>query len=384
LPPYRLHLHRRLAAELPELPLLTIATHLDKEQRWGPAEARDIDIRDVSHGDRVASLYSLGRQLREWRRGAKVVDLLRRENVAAVICNGYDDLGRLRVLWWCWRRGVPSYLWSDSNVNDEWGKSLVKRVAKQLLLRPVGWLVTGWMVCGSLGSEYWQRFGANPNRVYYVPYEPDYALVERVPPAEQAAIAERFGLDPERRRLIYSGRFVPEKRIDLLIDAFARLAPERPEWDLVIAGDGELREALHRRVPRELAGRVVWTGFLGDQADVSRLYRVCDALVLPSEREPWALVVNEAAAAGLALVVSHVVGAGAELVRDGVNGRRFTSGSLDGLLAALREVTDRANTDRYKAASRAVLAEWREHGDPVGGVRRALREAGVLGGEGRR
>jgi glycosyltransferase involved in cell wall biosynthesis len=382
LPPYRLHLHRRLAAELPELPLLTIATHLDKEQRWGPAEARDIDIRDVSHGDRVASLYSLRRQLREWRRGAEVIDLLRSENVAAVICNGYDDLGRLRVLWWCWRRSVPSYLWSDSNVNDEWGKGFVKRVAKQLLLRPVGWLVTGWMVCGSLGKEYWQRFGASPERVYYVPYEPDYALVERITPDEQGAIRERFGLARERRRLVYSGHFVPEKRIDLLIDAFAQLARERPEWDLVIAGDGELREALHRRVPGELASRVIWTGFLGDQADVSRLYRVCDALVLPSEREPWALVVNEAAAAGLALVVSHVVGAGAELVRDGVNGRRFTSGSLDGLLGALRDVTDPANTDRYKAASRDVLADWRERGDPVGGVRRALREAGVMG-EGR-
>ncbi|MGL4514798.1 MAG: glycosyltransferase family 4 protein [Lacipirellulaceae bacterium] len=381
LPPYRLHLHRRLAAELREAPLLTIATHLDKERRWGPADVEDIDVRDVSHGDRVASLYSLARQLREWRRGSEVIDLLRRENVAAVICNGYDDLGRLRVLWWCWRRGVVSFVWSDSNVNDEWGKSLVKRVAKQALLRPIGWFVSGWMVCGSLGEAYWERFGGTPERTYYVPYEPDYSLVEGITAEECAATAERYRLAPDRRRLIYSGRFVPEKRIDLLLDAFAQLAVERPNWDLVIAGDGELRDVLAARVPAALRSRVVWTGFLGDQAEVSRLYRVCDALVLPSEREPWALVVNEGAAAGLAMVVSHVVGAGAELVRDGVNGRRFTSGSSEELLAALREVTDGVNIDRYKLATRGVLADWRERADPVNGVRRALRDNGVFAAE---
>jgi glycosyltransferase involved in cell wall biosynthesis len=62
-------------------------------------------------------------------------------------------------------------------------------------------------------------------------------------------------------------------------------------------------------------------------------------LALPSDYEPWALVINEAAAAGLPSVSSDVVGATAELVRNGVNGRLFPVGSRRGAERCLRDVT---------------------------------------------
>jgi hypothetical protein len=65
-------------------------------------------------------------------------------------------------------------------------------------------------------------------------------------------------------------------------------------------------------------------------------------------------------------------------VRDGVNGRLFESGEIDSLRQALLHVTDAGNVDRMKAASAAVLADWRRAADPVAGFRNALRFAGVL------
>jgi glycosyltransferase involved in cell wall biosynthesis len=170
------------------------------------------------------------------------------------------------------------------------------------------------------------------------------------------------------------------KRPELLIDAFRRIAPERPEWDLLMIGDGALRSQLVERLGVELAGRVTWTGFLDDQETVSALYRNCDVLALPSDYEPWALVVNEAAAAGLAIVCSEVVGAAAELVVPGRNGEKFPAGSLDGLVDALLRVTDPARIDSYRAESPIVLNEWRSVADPVDGLRRALRHIGALDG----
>ncbi len=111
---------------------------------------------------------------------------------------------------------------------------------------------------------------------------------------------------------------------------------------------------------------------------VSSVYRAGDALCLPSEYEPWALVINEAVAAGLAVVASDVVGAAAELVRDGVNGKIFKSKDLADLTSALRFVTDPARIDALRAGSEGVLADWRRRGDPVEGVRNALRSAGLL------
>ena len=57
----------------------------------------------------------------------------------------------------------------------------------------------------------------------------------------------------------------------------------------------------------------VWAGHHADPADVAALYTACDVLVLPSDREPWALVIHEAAAAGMAVVSSSAPGAAAEL-----------------------------------------------------------------------
>jgi glycosyltransferase involved in cell wall biosynthesis len=177
---------------------------------------------------------------------------------------------------------------------------------------------------------------------------------------------------------VYSGRLVPEKRVDLAIDAFACVAAQRPEWDLVIAGDGVLRAELEARVPAPLRPRVTWTGFLADPADVSAVYRLCDVLVLPSDYEPWALVVNEAAAAGLAVVSSSVVGAAHELVREGVNGALFPPGQVGAAAAALLSVTDPSRVDALRAGSARVLEAWRKQGDPVEGLRAALRHCGVL------
>jgi glycosyltransferase involved in cell wall biosynthesis len=101
--------------------------------------------------------------------------------------------------------------------------------------------------------------------------------------------------------------------------------------------------------------------------------------ILPSSYEPWAVVVCEAAAAGLAIVASRIVGAAGELCREGVNGRLFTPGSVEELAQALLEVT--ASEEIVAAMGRAsleVLDDWRRRGDPVQGVRLALAHVGLL------
>ena len=89
-------------------------------------------------------------------------------------------------------------------------------------------------------------------------------------------------------------------------------------------------------------------------------------------------MINEAAAAGLAIISSNVVGAAAELVRDGVNGKLFPPGNAVELRQAILEVTDPVNIDRLKAGSAGVLQDWRAQGDPVAGLAAALRAVNVI------
>ena len=379
LPPYRVHVHRRLVDELPQIGLWSVQTHADMGGRWqtqAPASIRPVHF---GRGESTDRQGSPGQARHEWRKGGRIIEFLKQERVRAVVLLGYSDAGRLRVFRWCKRRGVPVFIWGDSNILGDNPVGL-KKLVKKAVLTPIISGADGILACGSLGRRYFERYGADPARIYPFPNEPDYEQIAAVPEREVARVAAEFGLDRGRRRIVFSGRLVEAKRPDLALDAFARLAGERPEWDLLLLGDGPLREPLQKRLPPDLAPRVTWTGFLDDQAAVSALYRLCDVLVLPSDYEPWALVINEAAAAGLALVCSDVVGAAPELVKAGRNGLTFPAGDLDALTRALREATAPGRVDDLKAASAGVLAEWRREADPVDGLRRALTDAGVLTG----
>jgi len=180
---------------------------------------------------------------------------------------------------------------------------------------------------------------------------------------------------------MYGGRLVDVKRVDLLIDAFVSLAPDRPNWDLLIIGDGPLREPLRNRIPIELQGRVIWKGFVEEPTMLADLYRCCDVLVLPSDVEPWGIVITEAAAAGLAIIASDKVGAAYDLVQDGVNGILFPASQSAPLLDALLKVTDDYKIERFRSASPQRFRQWRAMADPIQGVRRALTFAGVIGRE---
>jgi glycosyltransferase involved in cell wall biosynthesis len=114
--------------------------------------------------------------------------------------------------------------------------------------------------------------------------------------------------------------------------------------------------------------------FLGfrNQQELPLLYAMADLLVLPSIREPWGLVVNEAMAAGCAILASDRVGAAKDLVRDGVNGAVFPAGSVPALAEALERLfADSNRLAEMGRQSRAMIEHWSFNED-VAGLRAAL------------
>ena len=104
---------------------------------------------------------------------------------------------------------------------------------------------------------------------------------------------------------------------------------------LVLVGDGPQRPELEARAAG--GGVVRFAGFR-NQSEMPRFYDLCDVFVLPSEHEPWGLVVNEVMNAGRPVLVSDHVGAGADLVVDGENGFVFPTGDVAALARALESV----------------------------------------------
>ncbi len=378
MPPYRVHFQRRIAKEIPELRLATLVTKYRTNQWVNPCDpgsnAVMLDPDPPPEGGRTGLALLrhellIARRVWRWLEGHRPV---------AVFCSGYDELPNIYGMRWARRRGVPAILGADSNIHGDWSTGL-RRLAKRTLKPRVLRWYRAVCVQGICGRQYFSRYGVPDERMFELPYEPDYSLIQNMPEAEIAAARQRFGLSADRRRLVCCARLVTVKRVDLVIAAFAAIAGDRPDWDLIIVGDGELRAELERSVPPALrdAGRVRFVGFL-DQAATSAIYRASDVLVLYSDYEPWALVVNEAAAAGLALVTSDRVGAAYELVEQGVNGFMIPARRPDLLQTALRDVTDPSRLEAFKRASLAQLSKWRSRCDPIAGLRKALRYVGAL------
>ncbi|MAY73683.1 MAG: hypothetical protein CMJ31_02985 [Phycisphaerae bacterium] len=316
-------------------------------------------------------------RLRMWRRGGEIIDWMKRERIDAIINAGFNDLASLRVMTWASRR-MPVLMLNDSNVHRDSAAGLKLAVKKAY----IGWILsklTALMPNGTNGVKYYQRYpGGAGKPTFFLPCDANYDAIASVTDEDIRRCREKHGLREDRRYLVFCGRFDPVKRIDLLVDAFASIAADRPDWDLILAGDGELMSEITSRIPDDLRHRFVLTGFLDGAKEVTAVYRCAEALVLASAFEAWAAVIPESMATGCAIVSSHVVGATADLIEEDVNGYTFRSGDGADLAEKLLRITDDANIDRLRRGSADVLRRWRERSDPVDGVRRALEFSGLL------
>lgn len=160
--------------------------------------------------------------------------------------------------------------------------------------------------------------------------------------------------DPVRSDVLFVGRLIDEKRVDLLVRAIGALTESHPDLRCVIVGDGPERERLERLAAEiGVAARVVFVGRVPDDR-VPRLMRASRILVLPSIREGYGIAVVEGQACGLVpVVVRSDLSAAPDLVSDGHDGVvcEPTVAGLAGALAGL--LSDRPRLKRMSAAARA-------------------------------
>ncbi len=249
-----------------------------------------------------------------------------------LIVHGYSYLPQMRAIRWAVSHRVPYLLWADSNQHQLRGGWL--ELLKAPLLRYFCRYAAGALTVGQSNEAFWSHYGLDGGRHFRSSLAVDndffraQALRYRAHrPAERAAL----GLPPGRL-LLYAGRFAPQKNLALLLRVLAgRQRRGRPPLLLALVGDGPEKPGLQQVLRREGLRGVYLFGFQS-QSELARFYCTADALMLPSLVEPWGLVVNEAMACGLPVLVSRAAGCVADLLEEGGNGFSFDPrdpGSLD-------------------------------------------------------
>jgi glycosyltransferase involved in cell wall biosynthesis len=242
---------------------------------------------------------------------------LNRANPQVIICGGYNYAASWEALLWARRRRVPFVLWSESNSHDARGGRVWVESLKAYFLRHCDRFV----VPGKASFEYLKTLGCTEASILTARNAVDNSFFATHAESTLGDATQfRDKLKLPSRFILFVGRLVPEKGVFDLLEAYAKLeSGVRSEVGLVFAGDGDSREELAQRAKRISPGAVCFPGF-AQREDLAGLYALAECLVLPTHTDPWGLVVNEAMACGLPIIVSSVAGCSADLVDDGWNG----------------------------------------------------------------
>ncbi|MBV8516511.1 MAG: glycosyltransferase family 4 protein [Acidobacteria bacterium] len=367
---YQAPFYRLLAAH-PELDLTVFYGSRAGAETYHDAEMQTTlqwDV-DLLAGYRHVFLRNFGRG-EGWARLVNpgiVPQLLFGRYDAAILFLGWGTITSLLALAACRMRGLPVFVYGDSNEIPR-GGSLAHGLRRALFA-----LVDGFLVSGNTNADYYAHFGADRRRFFSVPWAIDndrFANESRFAPGERAALRARFGADDDRFVVIYSAKLLPRKDPMTLLRAVDAMR-HRARTTVVFLGHGALRDELEAFArARGLDAR--FPGFI-NQRDLPRHYAMGDVFVLPSTYEPRGAVVNEAMACGLPVIATSASGSAGDIVRDGDNGFVFEAGDAATLarqLDALAE--DRALRARMGERSREIIAAW-DYAAGVRGVLEALR-----------
>ncbi|HKB99248.1 MAG TPA: glycosyltransferase family 4 protein [Terriglobales bacterium] len=263
---------------------------------------------------------------------------LNNANPQVIICGGYNYAASWEALLWARRQRVPFVLWSESNSHDaRAGRAWVESL-KAYFLRHCDRFV----VPGKASFEYLKMLGCAEASILTAPNAVDNGLfATQAESTRRHATEFRDRLKLPSRFILFVGRLVPEKGVFDLLEAYAKLeSGVRLEVGLVFAGDGASREELAQRAKRISPGVVCFPGF-AQREDLAGIYALAECLALPTHSDPWGLVVNEAMACGLPIIVSSVAGCSADLVDDGWNGYVVPPRDSEKLSAAINCVVRR-------------------------------------------
>ncbi len=171
--------------------------------------------------------------------------------------------------------------------------------------------------------------------------------------------AESLPLEDRSGGFLVSSRFMPRKNLLLLVEAYSDYRTKSSDpWPLKILGDGKLRSKIEKVVKElNLDAFVELPGFC-DYESLPSHFSKARCFIHPAENDQWALVVNEAMAAGLPVLVSTGAGCHVELVDEGKNGFVFEPGDKTRLTELMFDVSTSRNISAMGDHSLEYISEW--------------------------
>jgi len=255
-------------------------------------------------------------------------------------------------------RGIPLLFGTDAHDLNPRNQSVWKARIKRHLWPRLFRLADVVIVPSSGTVALMRSLKIPPERVMLTPYVVHNEWwIEQAKHVDRAAVRRSWSIPADAPVVLFCAKLQPWKRPQDLLRAFARA--DVPGSYLVYAGDGPMRAQLEAEAQAlNISGRTRFLGFV-NQSALPQVYCASGPLVLPSEYEPFGVVVNEAMLCGQCAIVSDRVGAKFDLIREGETGFVFPAGDVDALTGILKRLL--SDCERIRAMGEKAfkrLAQW--------------------------
>ena len=277
-----------------------------------------------------------------------------------VVVPGWSFTDALSALSWCTKTNTPSVVMSESTAWDE------PRVArKEWVKRHLVKLNSAGLAGGTPHRDYLVQLGLARENIFlgYDVVDNDYFQRKSAEARNQKPeVRSKLGL-PEKFFLA-SARFVEKKNLFRLIQAYARYQAAAVKlkteiWPLVLLGDGPLKTEIKKSISELGLETLIHLPGFKQYDELPAYFGLASAFVHASTTEQWGLVVNEAMASGLPVLVSNRCGCAADLVSPSVNGFQFDPGNTDELAQLLLKISaGNFPLADFGAASQRLIAKW--------------------------
>jgi len=320
----------------------------------------------------------------QWRKGGKpggfsvnpsIVRELRVGCYDALWVHGYNSATHLLAIASTKLMGIPLFIRGETHLLLHQYRPFMKRLIREPFFHVFYHLFDACLPIGTRNSEFYQHYGVDKSRLFPVPYTVNnefFTYNSNLSRSQRTEVRKQLGLPVEKSLVLFASKLTPRKRpIDLLC-AYEQVKFTESNVGLVYIGSGSEEAILRQYVQDHALQDVFFLGFR-NQSELPAIYAAADVFVLPSENEPWGLVVNEVMCAGLPVIATEEIGSVADLVTHGRNGFLYQAGDIKALTNHLQTVIqDDELRQKMGKASLDRISQW-SYEECVSGIRSALQ-----------
>ena len=273
---------------------------------------------------------------------------------SAVLIYGWASLSHLSLLIY-FKRRLPVFFRGDSTLLDP--KPKLTTMLRSCWLKYIYKKVDFAFYVGRQNKAYFQQFGLKDRQLIYLPHAVDNARFAVDQSTAASNIRAGLGIKASEILILFTGKFSRKKGPHLLLNAFIDL--NKPNTHLLFVGKGVLEQVLKDVANDVVNGKNIHFLPFSNQRQMPAIYQSCDLFCLPSigPGETWGLAINEAMAAGKAVLASDCAGAAHDLI-DETNGAVFETGNISDLTNKLHVLTNDMSILKFmgKQSSRKIQA----------------------------